>query len=304
MARRLPPAAALCIIGAVILGQLSDTAVASAAAAACTAWGGEGGLSTAAVAAELRRVRRASARGGRDAPSGSKEPLPPLCFVLREDTVLSEPLHIAPGRAVALRGDGAGNGGGTRMLSARALTERAIVLERGASLELRGLTVADAAFGGLASYGGDVRVVGCAFLNNTVASQLRAPAEQHGWREALPTALSLQAAAYTSTAVSVLLGSFAPSGVSGRLATSSGRGAGSWAGCGYVGGGVGGLGGPRGAMAAVAAAAGIGGLWQATPAAATQHIDAVSLKRLLDESPWLQLTSDCQLFGSPPRLNT
>jgi hypothetical protein len=29
----------------------------------------------------------------------------------------------------------------------------------------------------------------------------------------------------------------------------------------------------------------------------------VSLKRLLDESPWLQVTSECQRFGPPPRLN-
>jgi hypothetical protein len=27
------------------------------------------------------------------------------------------------------------------------------------------------------------------------------------------------------------------------------------------------------------------------------------LKRLLDESPWLQFTSECQRFGLPPRLN-
>jgi hypothetical protein len=30
---------------------------------------------------------------------------------------------------------------------------------------------------------------------------------------------------------------------------------------------------------------------------------AVSPKRLLDESPWLQCTSECQRFGPPPRLN-
>eukprot|EP01049_Picozoa_sp_SAG25_P000897 SAG25_NODE_33_length_20262_cov_33.203293_25_plen_101_part_00 len=29
----------------------------------------------------------------------------------------------------------------------------------------------------------------------------------------------------------------------------------------------------------------------------------VSLKRLLDESPWLQYTSECQRFGPPPCLN-
>jgi hypothetical protein len=33
------------------------------------------------------------------------------------------------------------------------------------------------------------------------------------------------------------------------------------------------------------------------------HLSEVSLKRLLDESPWLQFTSDCQRFGPPPRLN-
>jgi hypothetical protein len=31
--------------------------------------------------------------------------------------------------------------------------------------------------------------------------------------------------------------------------------------------------------------------------------NGVSLKRLLDESPWLQFTSKCQRFGPPPRLN-
>jgi hypothetical protein len=29
----------------------------------------------------------------------------------------------------------------------------------------------------------------------------------------------------------------------------------------------------------------------------------VSPKRLLDESPWLQFTSECQRFEPPPRLN-
>ena len=37
-------------------------------------------------------------------------------------------------------------------------------------------------------------------------------------------------------------------------------------------------------------------------AASPRHV-AVSLKWLLDESPWLQLTSECQRFGPPPRLN-
>jgi hypothetical protein len=33
-----------------------------------------------------------------------------------------------------------------------------------------------------------------------------------------------------------------------------------------------------------------------------ETIQEVSLTRLLDESPWLQFTSECQRFGPPPRL--
>jgi alpha-galactosidase len=34
----------------------------------------------------------------------------------------------------------------------------------------------------------------------------------------------------------------------------------------------------------------------------SDYVD-VSLKRQLNESPWLQFTSECQRFGTPPRLN-
>jgi hypothetical protein len=33
------------------------------------------------------------------------------------------------------------------------------------------------------------------------------------------------------------------------------------------------------------------------------RVASVSLTRLLDESPWLQFTSECRRFGPPPRLN-
>ena len=40
-------------------------------------------------------------------------------------------------------------------------------------------------------------------------------------------------------------------------------------------------------------------------AAAQGHVAAVTVspKRLLDDSPWLQSTSECQRFWPPPRLN-
>ena len=134
------------------------------ARAPCVAWGGLGGLDSAGVGLLLADPAE-----------------PRVCLELRADVALEEPLRIPSGKAVELRGSSAAR----PLLSAAALRGRAITVERGASLELHALVLADAP-GGMVEAGGNLTVQMCAFERNgqTQARQQPAAASQQQWSSA------------------------------------------------------------------------------------------------------------------------
>lgn len=118
----------------------------------CSAWGGQEGLNSTAVAELV----------------GNTPPGTQLCLEVGVDVVIQQPLRVPTGASLELR---ARPGVIAPVVSAAGLLERrAITVERGATLMLRGLVLANAPYGFVSSNGGSVHVASCSFERNGAAA--------------------------------------------------------------------------------------------------------------------------------------